>query len=309
MNYILYNPKSNNDNNDNNDINIIYRSPKAESVKLQKVCIIGLDIKELVKTLKEDDKVIICGGDGTICHFANDAYGIDFPCPVYVIRSGTGNDFLNDIGQLNNEKLIDIRKYLKGLPLVEVNGKKLHYINGVGFGLDGQVCEEADKLREKSRKKINYTAIALKLLAYKYKRLNARVTVDGVIREFKDVWIASAMKGKYYGGGMMVSPTQDRESGKLSIMVMHGGSRLKVLTIFPSIFKGNHIKNTEIVEIFEGYNVLVEFDRTSALQIDGETEINVKSYKSYCEGYENYQISEQENDEVKEVALEGSPIA
>ena len=306
MKYILYNPKA---NNENNDLKIKYETGEPERATVQKICLIGLEVREFAKTLTQDDRVILCGGDGTICHFANDAYGIDFPCPICVIRSGTGNDFLNDIGQLDNKRLIDVRGYFKNLPIVEVNGKKLHYINGVGFGLDGEVCKEADKIKAKSNKKINYTAIALEQLAYKYKKPNAKVTIDGVTREFKDVWIASAMKGRYYGGGMMVSPTQDRTSGKLSIMVMHGGSRLKVLTIFPGIFKGKHIKHKEIVEIFEGYNVTVEFDRICALQIDGETELDVKSYTSYCEGYENYKINDIENgealDEIQE-CLEGS---
>ncbi len=306
MNYILYNPKA---NNEHNDFNIKYETGEPERATVQKICLIGLDVCEFAKTLTQNDRVIICGGDGTVCHFANDAYGIDFPCPVCVIRSGTGNDFLNDIGQLDNKKLIDVREYFKNLPIVEVNGKKLHYINGVGFGLDGEVCKDADIIKAKSNKKINYTAIALGQLAYKYKKPKAKVTIDGVTREFTDVWVASAMKGRYYGGGMMVSPTQDRASGKLSIMVMHGGSRLKVLTIFPSIFKGKHIKYKEIVEIFEGYNVTVEFDRPCALQIDGETELDVKSYTSYCEGYENYNNADIENGEALgegQECLEGS---
>ncbi len=278
MNYILYNPKS---NNEHNDLNIIPGKADLEKLGVRQICLIGLDVPQFCQLLTADDRVIICGGDGTLHHFANDAYGVEFPCPIFVIRSGTGNDFLNDIGQTDNEHLVDIREYLKDLPTVEVNGKKLRYINGVGFGLDGAVCEEVDKVKARTDKKVNYTTVALKFLAYKYKGRKAKVTVDGVTREYTDVWVASAMKGRYYGGGMMVSPTQDRGTGKISVMVMHGGSRLKVLTIFPSIFKGNHIKHTEIVEIFEGDDVTVEFDIPCALQIDGETESNVLTYRSY----------------------------
>ena len=43
---------------------------------------------------------------------------------------------------------MEIGKYLKNLPQVEVNGKKYLFLNGVGYGIDGYCCEVGDKLRE-----------------------------------------------------------------------------------------------------------------------------------------------------------------
>ena len=280
MNYILYNPKS---NNEHNDLNIVYPTESPEQETIKKICLIGLDVREFSKSLTDGDRVLICGGDGTLHHFANDAYGIEFPCPVCVIRSGTGNDFLNDIGQNDSERLIDVRNYLKNLPLVEVNGKSLRCINGVGLGVDGMVCDEVEKAKARTTKKVNYTPIALRCLAYQYKRPSAKVTIDGVTREYTDVWTVATMKGKYFGGGMMIAPTQDRESGKISIMVMHGGSRLKTLTVFLGVFKGTHIKHKEMIDIFEGYDLKVEFDSPVPLQIDGEVETDVLTYSAHID--------------------------
>ena len=146
------------------------------------------------------------------------------------------------------------------------------------MGIDGEVCDGVEKYKARTGKKANYTTIALKLLIYKYKRPCATVTVDGVTRQYKDVWMASAMHGRYFGGGMMISPTQDRTTGKMSVMVMHGGSRPKVLSIFPGVFKGTHIKHKEIVEIIEGDEVTVTFDRPIAFQADGETKADMITY-------------------------------
>ena len=78
----------------------------------------------------------------------------------------------------------------------------------------------------------------------------------------------------------MPTPEQDRLSGKgVSFMALHGAGRLKILTIFPSIFKGEHVKNRDVVTIIPGREVEVEFDIPCALQIDGETIKNVKKYK------------------------------
>ena len=57
------------------------------------------------------------------------------------------------------------------------------------------------------------------------------------------------MKGRYYGGGMMIAPNQDRKSNVLSNVVYKTASKLKALIVFPNIFKGTHIKNKKMVII------------------------------------------------------------
>ena len=272
MNYLLFNPKS---NNGNNDINIIDKSIGGR--ELTKINLLDIDVKDFVPTLTENDKVFLCGGDGTICRFANNTYGFEFPCPVYIIQSGTGNDFLRDIGAFGG-KLVDVRPYFKDLPVVTINGVETRFLNGVGFGLDGAVCEAADELKKHSTKKVNYLGLAIQLIMGKYKRPNGRAIIDGVEYTYKKMWIASAMMGKYYGGGMMVAPNQDRHSGKLGAMMFHGGARPKILTVLPTIYKGEHVKFKKIVEMFECEEMYVEFDIPTALQIDGETVSGVVSY-------------------------------
>ena len=132
---------------------------------------------------------------------------------------------------------------------------------------------------------MNYTSIAIKGLLFHYKPTNAKVTVDGKIHTYKKVWIAPTMNGKYYGGGMMPTPKQDRNNKEktLSVMIFHNCGKLKTLLIFPSLFKGEHIKHTKNVEIMTGNQITVEFDRPVALQIDGETILNVKAYTACSE--------------------------
>lgn len=87
------------------------------------------------------------------------------------------------------------------------------------------------------------------------------------------------MNGRYYGGGMIPTPKQDRlQNDTVSTLVMHGSGKLKTLMVFPSIFKGTHIKHTEMAEVLSGKHITVEFDRPTPLQIDGETIPGVTSY-------------------------------
>ena len=68
------------------------------------------------------------------------------------------------------------------------------------------------------------------------------------------------------------------DAGQVAVVVLHCPSKLKTLVVFPSIFKGEHVKHTEMVEVLSGSEITVAFDRPTALQIDGETVTGVTEY-------------------------------
>ena len=90
------------------------------------------------------------------------------------------------------------------------------------------------------------------------------------------------MDGRIYGGGMIAAPDQRRNApdGKFSVVVWHGSNKLKTLVVFPSIFKGEHVKHSECIDIIKADEVTVRFDKPCALQIDGETILNVTEYSA-----------------------------
>ena len=226
--------------------------------------------------MEKDDYLVIVGGDGTLNRFVNDTNGIDISQEILYFPSGSGNDFARDIG--TNRNPVVITQYLKNLPSVEVNGKRCRFINGVGFGIDGYCCQVGDELKKTPGKKVNYAAIAVKGLLFYFAARNAKVTVDGKEYAYKKVWIAPTMHGHYYGDGMIPTPEQDRSSGALSLMLFHGAGRIRTLCVFPSIFKGEHVKHKNMVAVHTGHEITVEFDRPTPLQIDGETILDVTQY-------------------------------
>lgn len=238
---------------------------------------------EFISSIDANDTIVICGGDGTLNRFANDTDGIDISNEILYYPAGTGNDFLRDV-EAPSDKPISVGKYLKDLPVVEVNGKKYKFLNNVGFGIDGYCCEVGDELKKTSDKPVNYTAIAIKGLLFNYKPTNAVICVDGKEYSYRKVWLAPTMKGRFYGGGMMAAPEQDRTAadGKLSIMLFHGKGRLATLIAFPSIFKGEHVQKKNIVALHTGYDISVKFDAPAAIQIDGETITGITEYHAYA---------------------------
>ena len=281
--YVLFNMLSGNGTGKDkvDDLKTFLRGKQVSYKDITKIT----DFESFFADLTIKDEIIICGGDGTLNHFINDTDGMRILPAIYYYPTGSGNDFWNDLGKKPGDNPIRIEQYLKDLPFVEVNGMKKRFLNGIGYGIDGYCCEEGDRQRESGNKKIDYTSIAINGLLFKYKPTNAEIEVDGTHYSYKKVWLAPSMNGRYYGGGMIATPDQDRlaKNRLLSLLIFHGSGKIKTLMIFPSIFKGKHIDHPKNVEVKTGHRIKVTFDRPVALQIDGETVLNVKTYTSYKE--------------------------
>ncbi len=277
MTYILYNPLADNRNGKQNAEKVV---TFLQNDGIKYIDITKTNTADFIRNVADDERIILCGGDGTLFKFINEFGGKAPEHQVFYYPTGSGNDFMTDI--MDGEVLgpVSINRFLDALPKVTVNGKESYFINGVGYGIDGYCCEVGDKMRESSSGKINYTAIAIKGLLFRFKPRNAVVTVDGKTHTYRHVWLAPTMNGRYYGGGMMVAPGQDRrkEGKEVSTVIFHCPGKLKTLMVFPSIFKGKHIEHKEMVEVLTGNEITVEFDRPTPLQIDGETVSGVTSY-------------------------------
>jgi len=251
---------------------------QSEEVVYKDIC--STDYAKIFAEVSPEDKLVICGGDGTLNHFVNETADINFENSVFYYATGTGNDFLRDIEAVQYEAPVCIDKYIKNLPTVTVKGKKYRFLNNMGFGIDGYCCEVGDNMRAQNKKKISYAGIAIKGLLFHYKPTKATVIVDGKEYNYKKVWLAPTMKGRFYGGGMMPTPAQSRlsEENDVSVLVFFGSGKLKTLMIFPSLFKGEHLKYTKNTAVHTGKKITVRFDSPRAAQIDGETVTGVTEY-------------------------------
>ena len=136
MKYYLYNPLANNG----------IRSFIPEGANL--IDASKTDYREFFSSLKDDDEVVLIGGDGTINYLINHVDVSELKNIVYLYGNGSGNDFLNDINEKPGKEIL-LNPYLVNLPTATVNGKKYKYINNMSFGIDGYCCEEADRIKAK----------------------------------------------------------------------------------------------------------------------------------------------------------------
>ena len=127
------------------------------------VCVDMTEIKDysaFVSSVEKDDIIIVCGGDGTLNRFVNNIDGLGVKNEILYFPAGSGNDFMKDLNRVQEDGSFRVNDYIKTLPTVTIKGKDYRFLNGVGFGVDGFVCTEGDRMRSRG-KKVNYTTLAV----------------------------------------------------------------------------------------------------------------------------------------------------
>jgi diacylglycerol kinase (ATP) len=213
------------------------------------------------------ERIIICGGDGTIHEAIPGLVNTDVT--LCIVPLGTGNDLSRTLGIKANipfacsiigdgtEKRIDITR---------VNGE--HYFAGVGaLGFDAEVAALAEKLKRFVPGIFVYIfAILAKLFTYSFKRVTIRFDNE----EYQgEVLLVALGNSRFYGKGIQITPLAEMDDGMLDLCVIKKLNKLKLLSLLPTVYQGNHTRFSE-VKIYRVENITVESDTTLILYGDGE---------------------------------------
>jgi diacylglycerol kinase (ATP) len=69
---------------------------------------------------------------------------------------------------------------------------------------------------------------------------------------------------------MMVTPNADMKDGLVDVIIVHSISRLRLFQVFPTIYKGNHLKYKQFVHYQQAKDVLIESPTRELFSVDGE---------------------------------------
>lgn len=92
--YCLFNPMAGNEKSAEKIKKLPEIFPDADVVRYD---VTKTPYAEIFPLLDKDDKIILCGGDGTLNRFVNSVDVLP-KNDVYLFATGTGNDFLTDVG-------------------------------------------------------------------------------------------------------------------------------------------------------------------------------------------------------------------
>ena len=192
-------------------------------------------------------KVIAIGGDGLVNLCLQ--YLAQSEIVLGVIPAGTGNDFARAVG-VNKMSVTEIfNLYTKSDPaeidlgLVKSESSQKWFVQVLSTGFDAEVNSRANKIKW-PRGKSKYTIATVKTLA-RFKPIKYEIEID--THKFdQSAMLFTIANGETYGGGMRICPGASNSDGYFEILLVRPVSRLVLLTIFPKVFKGNHIPHKKI---------------------------------------------------------------
>ncbi len=228
------------------------------------------DASYIVKTLlmfRQDTelKIMLLGGDGTLNEAIQSITENDFKRIIlYYLPTGSSNDLAKAIGYTDSYDEM-VRGYVRrdtfrnmDLGIVRYNHAekpgylKRYFAVSCGIGYDASVCEEANnsKIKKILNKiglgKLCYLAITVKQLIGT-PRVQMTLKIDDNEEYTIDkAYFAAIMNHRYQGGGLAFCPDAVDDDGILDICHASDIPKAKVLSILPTLYKGEHVNKPGI---------------------------------------------------------------
>ncbi len=229
----------------------------------------------LPATSSDADAILIFGGDGTIHRHLPRLLGLQLP--VLIVPCGSGNDFaralnLRSVHDAHDawEKFIQTQSNEKRIDLGVIRNDKniCHYFCCAGgVGLDGEIARRANALPRWLRAHGGY-ALSLIPALTNFSPIPMHIISSNSPASTRTVTVAVFANAPYYGGGMKIAPHARLDDAKLDLCIVGNLPKLKLLSVFPTIYFGRHLSIRE-----------VEYSRTPGISL--QTEI---PYPVYADG-------------------------
>ena len=250
----------------------------------------------------EADAVVIFGGDGTLHRHLAELVRLHLP--VLMVPRGSGNDFARALGIANfgqalaawrrfchaggNSCLVDLGivtelpSELPNSPAAEaarssdwVPHKTQYFACVGGVGLDAEIARRANHLPRWVRSHGGYAlALPVALAKFRPRQTTISVPTENRAGEFEPrysqpTFLAAFANTPVYGGGMRIAPRAKMDDGRLDVCVIGKLKKLKLLSVFPSVYFGGHLLIPE-VDYFQAARLRVETEGAANVFADGE---------------------------------------
>lgn len=229
-------------------------------------------------------RIMAVGGDGTTNEVINGLYRegdlLAKDIKLIIFSQGTGCDFIRSFGI--GKEIEDIVNIIRRERVREVDVAEVCYRNYAGKNETRLFLNVADtgigastaKLVNESSKIyggfLSYLIGVFRTL-FSYKNKKTWVIIDG--QEQYNQYLNSVIiaNGKYFGGGVMIAPEAELDSGKLNIVVLKNFSKMGIIVNLAKAYKGSHLSHP-LVDSLQAEEILLELEDegSSELELDGE---------------------------------------
>lgn len=211
------------------------------------------------------DRVVVCGGDGTLNLAVRD---YDLRTPIALLPFGSGDDFAKVCGIPRTVKDacdVALAGRVREVNVAIANGHR--YMGVAGLGFDSEVAEYANANAKFLRGSLVYLYAIFRVLPrFSPHRVHIR-TSNGTREE--EIMFAAVGNSRQYGGGIRITPDARIDDDLLDVCIVHRTSRIELLKTLPRAYNGSHVRK-RFVET--GRDTEFHFDAEQKLKVyaDGE---------------------------------------
>jgi YegS/Rv2252/BmrU family lipid kinase len=209
------------------------------------------------------DRVVVCGGDGTL-HRAIRDYDLG-GAPLALLPLGSGDDFAKVCGiprDLRAACDVAARGVIRKVDVAHANG--IRYLGVAGLGFDSEVARYANEHAKFLRGSLVYLYAILRVLP---RFTPHRVRINGGAP--REIMFATVGNSRQYGGGIRITPDAKVDDGQLDFCIVHRTSRMQLLMTLPLAYTGGHVRKP-YVECGRGRDFRFESDAPLDVYADGE---------------------------------------
>lgn len=240
----------------------------------------GEKLAKMISSRHAPCTIVAVGGDGTANEVINGLTNFD-KIQFGYIPSGSGNDLAAGLGLKTNPtaalRAILHPKVIRPVTIgcTHTPERTYRFIVSSGIGYDAAVCHEAINsgmkklLNRFGLGKLTYLGIALKQLILLRSTPVSMVLDDRRQFDFDDVFFIAGMNLKYEGGGFKFCPDADPCDDFLDLCLIEKMSKLRILHLLPTAFKGDHVR-FDGVHIYRCRKAVIRTASPLAVHTDGE---------------------------------------
>jgi len=229
---------------------------------------------------KEQDRIIVLGGDGTISEVVNGILGT--PVELGMICVGTGNDIARSLGIPYNNLKASLEVILAGkTKMVDIGMENDRcFVSALGIGLAANIAVRANAMKTLKG------PVAFFVAAYQaigsLESFPLRLTLDSRKMEVECVAVL-IQNSCYCGGGLLLAPQASMTDGLLDVVVIEKTGRVELMFNFPRLYKGKHLKHPKF-RAYQAKTVNIEssvrIDKMFDGDIFGKTPVSAKIAES-----------------------------
>jgi YegS/Rv2252/BmrU family lipid kinase len=201
-------------------------------------------------------RIVVGGGDGTVSEVATGILeaGLGGHAEIGLLPMGSGCDFARSVGV--PLRIGEAVALLRDGGRMRVDAGRVTYrtrdgdtrtscfLNEAGFGLSGVTVDLVNRAGKRFGPKLSFALGSIGAIL-RGGTTAVRVRVDERTIFEGPVSLVVAANGRHFGGGMRIAPEARIDDGVLDVIVVEDLGRMRLLSRFPSLYRGTHLDYAE----------------------------------------------------------------